>query len=88
MRIKSKVWQWLAVACGCVGLLYGLGVEGTLQTTGELNGGGFTTAFVLILLALLFLRLYAAARDREERMTRKAHRKPENTIQSSRRMGA
>lgn len=88
MKIKSKVWQWLALASGCVGLLYGLGVEGTLQTTGELDGSGFTAAFVLILLALLFLRLYAAARDREEREARKAHRQPRNTIQSKRRMGA
>ena len=34
MRIKSGVWYWLAMACFVVGLLYGMGVEGTAQTLG------------------------------------------------------
>lgn len=32
MKIKSGVWYWLAVASGAVGLLYGLGLEGSFQT--------------------------------------------------------
>ena len=32
MRIKSGVWYWLAVASGAVGLLYGMGLEGSFQT--------------------------------------------------------
>ena len=32
MKIKSGVWYWLAMACFVVGLLYGMGVEGTAQT--------------------------------------------------------
>lgn len=87
MKIKSKVWQWLALACGCVGLLYGLGVEGVVQTGGD-PGGNFTTAVVLVLLALLALKLSFIAQDREEREARKAHRKPANTVKQNRRMGA
>ena len=33
MKIKSGVWYWLAVASGAVGLLYGMGLEGSFQTT-------------------------------------------------------
>lgn len=38
MRIKSGVWYWLAMACFVVGLLYGIGVEGTAQTLGHRLG--------------------------------------------------
>ena len=86
MRIKSKVWQWLALASGCVGLLYGLGAEGAVHTGGN-AGNGFITAFVLVLLAVLFLKLSFLAQEREER-ARKAHRKPANTVKPDRRMGA
>lgn len=65
MRIKSKVWYWLAAACGVVGLLYGMGVEGTLQTGGD-PGDSIATAAVLILLALLALKLGFLAQDREQ----------------------
>ena len=34
MKIKSGVWYWLAVASGAVGLLYGMGLEGSFQTGG------------------------------------------------------
>lgn len=87
MKIKSKVWQWLALASGCVGLLYGLGVEGAVQTGGD-PSGNFTAAFVLVLLAVLFLKFSFVAQDREEREARKAHRKPANTVKPDRRMGA
>lgn len=57
MRIKSGVWYWLAMACFVVGLLYGIGVEGTAQTLGTVSDGAFITAMVLILLAVFFMRL-------------------------------
>ena len=53
MKIKSRVWHWLAVACGGAGLVLGMGAEGTAQTGGTLNGNAFTTAVVLILTGLL-----------------------------------
>ena len=34
MKIKSFVWYWLAMACFVVGLLYGMGLEGSFQTGG------------------------------------------------------
>ena len=52
MKIKSGVWYWLAVASGAVGLLYGMGLEGSFQTGGTVSDAGFTTAMVLILLAI------------------------------------
>ena len=54
MKIKSRVWHWLAVACGSVGLVLGMGAEGT-------------TAVVLVLLGLLCMKLGFLAQDREER---------------------
>ena len=57
MKIKSGVWYWLAMACFVVGLLYGMGVEGTAQTLGTVSDGAFVTAMVLILLAIFFMRL-------------------------------
>lgn len=67
MKIKSRVWHWLAVACGSVGLVLGMGAEGTAQTGGTLNGNAFTTAVVLVLFAALFMKLGFLAQDREER---------------------
>ena len=67
MKIKSRVWHWLAVACGGVGLVLGMGAEGTAQTGGTLNGNAFTTAVILVLLAALFMKLGFLAQDREER---------------------
>lgn len=87
MRIKSKVWQWLALASGCVGLLYGLGVEGAVQTGGDPTGN-FTAAFVLVLLAVLFLKLSFLAQDREEREARRAHKPHARPYQQDERWGA
>ena len=61
MWIKSGVWAWLAAACGCVGLLYSMGLEGNAQVGAAVTGGQAATALVLILLALAFLRLHFAA---------------------------
>lgn len=66
MKIKSFVWYWLAMACFVVGLLYGLGLEGSFQTLGTVSDGAFVTAMVLILLAIFFMRLGFAAEAREE----------------------
>ena len=68
MKIKSRVWHWLAVACGGAGLVLGMGAEGTAQT-----GGTLTTAVVLVLLGLLFMKLGFLAQDREEREAKGRH---------------
>lgn len=67
MKIKSGVWYWLAVASGAVGLLYGMGLEGSFQTGGTVSDGQFVTAMVLILLAVFFARLGFAAKAEENR---------------------
>jgi drug/metabolite transporter (DMT)-like permease len=67
MKIKSRVWHWLAVACGSVGLLYGMGLEGNTQIDSPVSSAQFTTAFILVLLSLLFLKLGFIAQEREER---------------------
>ena len=87
MKIKSCVWQWLAVACFCVGLLYGMGVEGTFQTGGAVSDGDFITAMVLILLSIFFARLSFHAADREKKQGRKVHQQPKNTVKSGRKAG-
>lgn len=86
MRIKSGVWYWLAMACFVVGLLYGIGVEGTAQTLGTVSDGAFITAMVLILLAIFFMRLGFAAEAREKRC-RKIHKPQANTVKSGRKVG-
>ena len=73
MKIKSRVWHWLAVACGSVGLVLGMGAEGTAQTGGAINGNTFTTAVVLVLLGLLCMKLGFLAQEREERETKGRH---------------
>lgn len=86
MKIKSGVWYWLAVASGAVGLLYGLGLEGSFQTGGTVSDADFITAMVLILLAIFFMRLGFAAQKDEERR-RKVHHQPRNTVKSGRKAG-
>lgn len=87
MKIKSGVWYWLAMACFVVGLLYGMGVEGTAQTLGTVSDGAFVTAMVLILLAVFFAQLGFAAHDREQQERRKVHQQPRNTVKSGRKAG-
>ena len=86
MKIKSGVWYWLAVASGAVGLLYGMGLEGSFQTGGTVSDGTFITAMVLILLAIFFMRLGFAAEAREKRR-RKIHKPQANTVKSGRKAG-
>lgn len=86
MKIKSGVWYWLAVASGAVGLLYGLGLEGSFQTGGTISDGAFITAMVLILLAIFFMLQGFAAEAREKR-PRKIHQQPRNTVKSGRKAG-
>ena len=86
MKIKSGVWYWLAMACFVVGLLYGLGLEGSFQTGGIVSDGAFITAMVLILLAIFFMRLGFATQKDEERR-RKVHQQPRNTVKSGRKAG-
>ena len=86
MKIKSGVWYWLAVASGAVGLLYGMGLEGSFQTGGTVSDGAFITAMVLILLAIFFMRLGFAAEAREKRR-RKIHKPQANTVKSGRKVG-
>lgn len=70
MKIKSGVWYRLAVASGAVGLLYGMGIEGSSQTGSTISDGQFATALCLVLAAVLFLRLGFAAQDREQNARR------------------
>ena len=86
MKIKSGVWYWLDVASGAVGLLYGLGLEGSFQTGGTVSDADFITAMVLILLAIFFMRLGFAAEAREKQ-PRKIHQQPRNTVKSGRKAG-
>lgn len=87
MKIKSFVWYWLAMACFVVGLLYGIGVEGTAQTLGTVSDGAFITAMVLILLAVFFARLGFYAADQEKKRSKKVHQQPRNTVKSGRKVG-
>lgn len=66
MKIKSRVWYWLAAASGTASLLYGMGLEGSAQTGGTISDGQFVTAMCLVLAAVLFLRVGFAAQDREQ----------------------
>lgn len=70
MKIKSTVLHILAAGCGCLGLLYGMGIEGGAQTGGTISDGQFATALCLVLAAVLFLRLGFAAQDREQNARR------------------
>lgn len=70
MKIKSRVWYWLAGASGAVALLYGMGVEGGAQLGAPISDGQFVTALCLVLAAVLFLRLGFAAQDREQHSRR------------------
>lgn len=70
MKIKSGVWYRLAVASGAVGLLYGMGMEGSAQTGSTISDGQFATALCLVLAAVMFLRLGFAAQDREQNARR------------------
>lgn len=65
MKIKSTVLHILAAGCGCLGLLYGMGLEGNAQVGGTISGSQFIATMVLILAALALMRLGFAAQDAE-----------------------
>ena len=87
MKIKSTVFHILAAGCGCLGLLYGMGLEGNAQVGGTISDGQFITAMVLILAALALMRLGFAAQDAEEQARRKVHKEPQNTVKSRKKVG-
>lgn len=70
MKIKSTALHILAAGCGCLGLLYGMGLEGGAQTGSAISDGQFATAMCLVLAAVAFLRLGFAAQDREQNARR------------------
>lgn len=70
MKIKSRVWYWLAAASGAVSLLYGMGIEGGAQLSSSISDSQFVTALCLVLAAVAFLRLGFAAQDREQNARR------------------
>lgn len=67
MKLKPVVLQWAAVACGAVGLLYALGIEGGAQIGQPITDGEFVTAMVLILAAIALGRLSFALEDAQKR---------------------
>lgn len=69
MRIKPVVLQWAAVACGVVGLLYALGIEGGAQIGQPITDGEFATAMVLILAAIALGRLSFALEDAQKQQS-------------------
>lgn len=83
MRIKPVVLQWAAVACGAVGLIYALGIEGGAQIGQPITDGEFVTAMVLILAAIALGRLSFALEDAQKqqspygKITRDHARNPE-----------
>ena len=79
MKIKSTVLHILAVGCGCLGLLYGMGLEGNAQVGNTISDGQFITAMVLILAAVLLARLGFAAEDRERAAKRRKYGKINRT---------
>lgn len=87
MKIKSTVFHILAAGCGCLGLLYGMGLEGNAQVGGTISDGQFITAMVLILVAISLMRLGFAAQDAEEKASKKVHKEPQNTVKSRKKVG-
>lgn len=75
MKIKSGVYYWLALACGGVGMLYGLGFAGAAEALGVLLYRQAATAGVLLGSSLLFMRLGNRAQAREEAQRRRYYRR-------------
>ena len=69
MKLKPVVLQWAAVACGVVGLLYALGIEGGAQIGQPITDGQFGTAMVLILAAIALGRLSFALEDAQKQQS-------------------
>lgn len=79
MKIKSTVLHILAAGCVCLGLLYGMGLEGNAQVGAPITDGQFVMAMVLVLAAVLFLRLGFAAQDAEAKAARRPYGKIDRT---------
>lgn len=79
MKIKSTVLHILAAGCGCMGLLYGLGLEGSAQVGGTISDSQFITAMVLILAALALMRLGFAAQDAEAKAAKRPYGRIDRT---------
>lgn len=79
MKIKSTVLHILAAGCGCMGLLYGLGLEGSAQVGGTISDSQFITAMVLILAALALMRLGFAAKDAEAKVAKRPYGRIDRT---------
>lgn len=69
MKLKPVVLQWAAVACGAVGLLYALGIEGGAQIGQPITDSEFVTAMVLILAAIALGRLSFALEDAQKQQS-------------------
>lgn len=69
MKIKPVVLQWAAVACGAVGLLYALGIEGGAQVGQPVTDSEFITAMVLILTSIALGRLSFALEDAQKQQS-------------------
>lgn len=69
MKLKPVVLQWAAVACGAVGLLYALGIEGGAQIGQPITDSQFVTAMVLILAAIALGRLSFALEDAQKQQS-------------------
>lgn len=69
MKLKPVVLQLAAVACGAVGLLYALGIEGGAQVGQPITDGEFVTAMVLILAAIALGRLSFALEDAQKQQS-------------------
>ena len=66
MKIKSRVWYWLAAASGTASLLYGMGIEGGAQLGSSISDSQFVTALCLVLAAgVLFTILGGKAQPQE-----------------------
>lgn len=69
MKLKPVVLQWAAVACGAIGLIYALGIEGGAQIGQPITDGEFVTAMVLILAAIALGRLSFALEDAQKQQS-------------------
>ena len=88
MKIKSRVWYWLAAASGTASLLYGMGIEGGAQLGSSISDSQFVTALCLVLAAVAFLRLGFAAQDREHGRVDRTHARTEEPEYRQNRRGA
>lgn len=79
MKIKSTVLHILAAGCGCLGMLMGLGLEGSAQVGGTISDGQFIATMVLILAALALMRLGFAAQDAEAKAAERPYGKINRT---------